>query len=133
MQLVSRDKDVSKDMMEYPLESVVLVQGTVKARKQKAKAISSAVDEIELEVESVTLLNPADQTLPFYPNRPEVASCITRLGGAPLMMFFLFQANEDLRAQHRYLDLRRQDLANNLKTRSKVAHIIRNYLHDQGY
>lgn len=87
MQLVSRDKDVSKDMMEYPLESVVLVQGTVKARKQKAKAISSAVDEIELEVESVTLLNPADQTLPFYPNRPEVASCITRLGGAPLMMF----------------------------------------------
>ncbi|OWZ33872.1 aspartate-tRNA ligase [Cryptococcus neoformans AD2-60a] len=114
VQLVSRDKDVSKDMMEYPLESVVLVQGTVKARKQKAKAISSAVDEIELEVESVTLLNPADQTLPFYPNRPEVA-------------------NEDLRAQHRYLDLRRQDLANNLKTRSKVAHIIRNYLHDQGF
>lgn len=133
MQLVSRDKDVSKGMMEYPLESVVLVQGTVKARKQKAKAISSAVDEIELEVESVTLLNPADQTLPFYPNRPEVASCITRLGGAPLMMSFSFQANEDLRAQHRYLDLRRQDLANNLKTRSKVAHIIRNYLHDQGY
>lgn len=86
MQLVSRDKDVSKDMMEYPLESVVLVQGTVKARKQKAKAISSAVDEIELEVESVTLLNPADQTLPFYPSRPEVASCITRRGGAPLMM-----------------------------------------------
>lgn len=114
VQLVSRDKDVSKDVMEYPLESVVLVQGTVKARRQKAKAISSAVDEIELEVQGVTLLNPADQTLPFYPNRPEVA-------------------NEDLRAQHRYLDLRRQDLADNLKTRSKVAHIIRNYLHDQGF
>ncbi|KGB77211.3 hypothetical protein CNBG_3049 [Cryptococcus deuterogattii R265] len=113
VQLVSRAKDVSSDMMEYPLESVVLVQGTVKARKQKAKTASSAIDEIELEVQGVTLLNPADQTLPFYPNRPE--------------------ANEDLRAQHRYLDLRRRDLANNLQTRSKVAHIIRNYLHDQGF
>lgn len=42
------------------------------------------------------------------------------------------QANEDLRAQYRYLDLRRQELADNLKLRSKVAHITRNYLHDQG-
>jgi aspartyl-tRNA synthetase len=42
------------------------------------------------------------------------------------------EANEDLRAQHRYLDLRRADLAENLKIRSKVAHTIRNYLHDQG-
>lgn len=73
VQLVSRAKDVSSDMMEYPLESVVLAQGTVRARKQKAKAASSAIDEIELEVQGVTLLNPADQTLPFYPNRPEVA------------------------------------------------------------
>lgn len=92
VQLVSRDKDVSKDVMEYPLESVVLVQGTVKARRQKAKAISSAVDEIELEVQGVTLLNPADQTLPFYPNRPEVASFIKRLvEEAPLTIcVFLF-------------------------------------------
>lgn len=42
------------------------------------------------------------------------------------------QANEDIRAQYRYLDLRRKELADNLQTRSKVAHIIRNYLYDQG-
>ncbi|WWD22322.1 aspartate-tRNA ligase [Kwoniella shandongensis] len=114
VQLVSRVKGSSDELMKYPLESVVQVEGTVRARKQKAKSGSEAVDEIELEVEKVTLLNPADAVLPFYPNRPEVA-------------------NEDLRAQHRYLDLRRQDLADNLKLRSKVAHIIRCYLHDQGF
>lgn len=42
------------------------------------------------------------------------------------------QANEDVRAQYRYLDLRRTDLADNIKLRSKVAHIFRNYLHDAG-
>ncbi|KAK8845377.1 hypothetical protein IAR55_006090 [Kwoniella newhampshirensis] len=114
VQLVSRLKSNSEELMKYPLESVVLVEGIVRTRKQKAKSGSSAVDEIELEVENVTLLNPADTVLPFYPNRPEVA-------------------NEDLRAQHRYLDLRRQDLAENLKLRSKVAQIIRCYLHDQGF
>ncbi|OCF33078.1 aspartate-tRNA ligase [Kwoniella heveanensis BCC8398] len=114
VQLVSRSESASKGLMEWPLESVVLVQGTVKARKQKAKKVESAVDEIELEVDSATLLNPAEAVLPFYPNRPEVA-------------------NEDLRAQHRYLDLRRTELAENLKMRSKVAHIVRNYLHDNGF
>ncbi|WVR03383.1 aspartate-tRNA ligase [Kwoniella sp. DSM 27419] len=114
VQLVSRTKDVSGGLMDWPLESVVLVEGTVKSRKQKAKAGTSAVDEIELDVDGATLLNPADTVLPFYPNRPELA-------------------NEDLRAQHRYLDLRRAELAENLKTRSQVAHIVRNYLHDKGF
>ncbi|WVQ80443.1 aspartate-tRNA ligase [Cryptococcus sp. DSM 104549] len=114
VQLVSRNKTDSEAMMEWPLESVVLVEGEVKARKAKAKDASLPVDEVEFEVSGVTLLNPAEAQLPFYPNRPEVA-------------------NEDLRAQHRYLDLRRADLADNLKLRSKVAHIIRNYLYDQGF
>ncbi|WWC85555.1 aspartate-tRNA ligase [Kwoniella dendrophila CBS 6074] len=114
VQLVSRLKDASQDAMSWPLESVVLVEGEIKTRKQKAKSESSPVDEIELEVSGLTLLNPADTQLPFYPNRPEIA-------------------NEDLRNQHRYLDLRRTELAENLKTRSKVAHIVRNYLYDNGF
>ncbi|WWC57851.1 aspartate-tRNA ligase [Kwoniella dejecticola CBS 10117] len=114
VQLVSRSKDTSHDAMTWPLESVVLVEGIVKSRKQKAKSSSAPVDEIEIDLSKVTLLNPAEAQLPFYPNRPEVA-------------------NEDLRNQHRYLDLRRAELADNLKTRSKVAHIVRNYLHDNGF
>ncbi|WVQ64507.1 uncharacterized protein L199_002674 [Kwoniella botswanensis] len=114
VQLVSRLKDASQDLMEWPLESVVLVEGTVKGRKQKAKGASAPVDEVEIDLSQITLLNPADAQLPFYPNRPEIA-------------------NEDLRNQNRYLDLRRAELAENLQTRSKVAHIVRNYLHDNGF
>lgn len=42
------------------------------------------------------------------------------------------QANEDLRAQYRHLDLRRSALSNNLRKRSQVARIVRNVLYEQG-
>ena len=42
------------------------------------------------------------------------------------------QANEDLRSQYRYLDLRRPELSDNLRKRSKVAHIVRTVLNEQG-
>ncbi|KAL7418924.1 aspartate--tRNA ligase msd1 [Cryptotrichosporon argae] len=116
VQLVVRDPSAAKELMSYPLESVVQVSGVVQPRKQKAKAseASQPADEVEVEVTQATLLNPADENLPFYPNRPELA-------------------NEDLRAQYRYLDLRRAELANNLQLRSKIAHIIRCHLHDRGF
>ncbi|KAK4683653.1 aspartyl-tRNA synthetase, partial [Tremellales sp. Uapishka_1] len=118
VQLVSRDSEISKRLLDLPLESVVLVEGTVQLRKQKAKMTStnggSSADEVEIDVGKITLLNPADKTLPFYPNRPELA-------------------NEDLRAQYRYLDLRRTELADNLQIRSRVGHLIRCQLHDQGF
>jgi len=43
-----------------------------------------------------------------------------------------FQANEELRARYRYLDLRRTALSENIKLRSKVAHIVRSVLHQNG-
>jgi len=43
-----------------------------------------------------------------------------------------FQANDELRARYRYLDLRRTALSDNIKLRSKVAHIVRSVLHQNG-
>lgn len=99
--------------MTIPLESVILIEGTVRCRKQKSKLLHSGADQVEVEIREVILLNPSEATLPFYPNRPELAS-------------------EETRAQYRFLDLRRQELAENLKLRSRVAHIIRCHLHDKG-
>jgi aspartyl-tRNA synthetase len=113
VQLVVRDETRGQAMMDWPLESVVQVSGEVVERKAKAKDAASPADQVEVDVSDALLLNPADN-LPFYPNRPPLA-------------------NEDLRAQHRYLDLRRAELASNLRTRSRVAHIVRNYLHDNGF
>ncbi|KAJ9107139.1 hypothetical protein QFC19_002799 [Naganishia cerealis] len=106
---------VAERLMETPLESVVQVHGSVKERVKKAnvKALKP-VDNIEVQVESAIILNPAEKSLPFYPNHPELA-------------------NEDLRAQYRYLDLRREALAKNIQKRSKVTKLIRDYLHEQGF
>ncbi|RXK37660.1 aspartate-tRNA ligase [Tremella mesenterica] len=116
VQLVSRQSEASKILMDLPLESVIHIHGKVKPRKAKGKAEMSErreVVDVEVEVIAVIVLNPAEE-LPFYPSRGEIA-------------------NEDLRAQYRYLDLRRPELSNNLKLRSRVSHIIRSYLHDLGF
>jgi aspartyl-tRNA synthetase len=42
------------------------------------------------------------------------------------------KANDDLRSQYRYLDLRRPELAENLRKRSQVASIVRAVLNQQG-
>lgn len=67
-------------MMDMPLESVVQIEGTVNSRLKKKKkdgAMSNlhlAADELEIKVDKCILLNPAEQSLPFYPNHPELVS-----------------------------------------------------------
>ena len=55
--------------------------------------------------------------LPFPVDDPEVAS----------------KVNEELRLKHRYLDLRRPEMARNLRMRSKVATATRLYMEEQGF
>jgi aspartyl-tRNA synthetase len=51
---------------------------------------------------------------------------------APTISNLFPKANEDLRLKFRYLDLRRDELSHNLRKRSNVAHLTRNFLHDLG-
>lgn len=115
VQLVVRG-ELGAEMLRWPLESVFQVRGNVVARNEKSlpSRIESPADEVEVDIADAILLNPAHAELPFLPNRPPLA-------------------NDDLRAEYRYLDLRRDALANNLKMRSDVAHLARNYLHDLGF
>ncbi|KAG8747913.1 hypothetical protein FRC10_010532 [Ceratobasidium sp. 414] len=101
----------SHKLEDVPVESVVLVEGKVVARPGSAKRADTPTGDVEVHVDKYTVLNTATK-LPFRSDE--------RFG----------LANEQLRATHRYLDLRRDSLTKNLKTRSKVAHITRNYLHD---
>ncbi|KAG8700047.1 hypothetical protein FRC09_006210 [Ceratobasidium sp. 395] len=102
---------LSHKLEDVPVESVVLVQGKVVARPDSAKRADKSSGDVEVHVNKYTVLNTATK-LPFRSDE----------------RFEL--ANEQLRATHRYLDLRRDSLTNNIKTRSKVAYITRNYLHD---
>ncbi|KAJ7499145.1 tRNA synthetases class II-domain-containing protein [Mycena latifolia] len=100
-------------LSDVPVESAVLIEGTVLARPPAAKRPGPTGD-IDVQVDNFILLNPADANLPFFPSNPRNV------------------ANEDLRARFRYLDLRRTALSANLRKRSRVAQIVRNMLHEQG-
>ncbi|KAJ6516116.1 tRNA synthetases class II-domain-containing protein, partial [Mycena sanguinolenta] len=100
-------------LSDVPVESTVLIEGTVQVRPQAARR-SGPTGDIDVLVDNFILLNPADANLPFFPSTSRSV------------------ANEDLRARFRYLDLRRSALSANLRTRSRVARIVRNTLHEQG-
>lgn len=98
-----------------PVQSVVAVSGQLYRRPDKDVNRSMSTGQYEIQLQTFVMLNTAHAPLPFAPHLPQ------HLPG------------EATRMQHRYLDLRRPNLAHKLKLRSRVAHVIRNYLHEQGF
>ncbi|KAI0080743.1 aspartyl-tRNA synthetase [Panus rudis PR-1116 ss-1] len=116
-QLVVHVKDASDPLLNIrniPSESTVLIEGIVNSRPENQRR-AGLTGDIEVRVTGYRLLNAAAADLPFMP------SDIHHL------------ANEELRLRHRYLDLRRPALTQNLRKRSIVAHEIRSVLHDEGF
>ncbi|RUP51623.1 tRNA synthetases class II-domain-containing protein [Jimgerdemannia flammicorona] len=95
------------------VESVICAVGAVRKRLPKTIKKTLPTGEIEVELKSLYLLNPADQ-LPFVLSHDELPS-------------------EETRLKYRYLDLRRPFLQNNLRVRSLTASTIRNFLIDKGF
>jgi len=94
-------------------EYVLQVTGKVRARD--AAAVNPNMDTGEIEVYGLRLeiLNEAE-TPPFQLDEH-------------------ISVGEDVRLKYRYVDLRRQEMQNNLRFRSKVTNAIRNYLDDGGF
>ncbi|MEG0329368.1 MAG: aspartate--tRNA ligase [Longicatena sp.] len=105
------DEEMAQQIKEVRNEYVLRVNGTVVERKDKNPKLSTG--DIEIKVESVSILNTAETT--------------------PLIIADETDALEDTRLKYRYLDLRRSCLQNNLILRHKVTMLIRNYLSDQGF
>ncbi|MEG0708918.1 MAG: aspartate--tRNA ligase [Longicatena sp.] len=105
------DEEMAQQIKEVRNEYVLRVSGTVVERKDKNPKLSTG--DIEIKVESVSILNAAETT--------------------PLIIADETDALEDTRLKYRYLDLRRSCLQNNLILRHKVTMLIRNYLSDQGF
>ncbi|KAI0721832.1 tRNA synthetases class II-domain-containing protein [Cerioporus squamosus] len=107
-------EEVLSAMRKIPNGSTILVEGTVRVRP-KGQRRDVPAGHIEVAVKSFALLNPADRNLPYDPEDN------------------LNLANEELRLNYRYLDLRRSELMENLKKRSDVAFLVRSTLHDEGF
>lgn len=109
-------KDVFDRASNLRSESVVLVTGKVRQRPEGTNNPKIPTGSVEVMAQNLEILNQAD-VLPFPVDDPEVAS----------------KVNEELRLQYRYLDLRRPEMARNLKLRSKVATATRVFLDEQGF
>ncbi|WP_346838968.1 aspartate--tRNA ligase [Microbulbifer sp. SAOS-129_SWC] len=94
-------------------EYVLKVTGRVRARAPEAVNPNMVTGEIEVYGTELEILNTAE-TVPFQLDEH------TAVG-------------EDVRLKYRYLDLRRNEMQNNLRFRSKLTNAIRNYLDDSGF
>ena len=97
-------------------ECVVGITGKVSARPAGTNNPKIATGEIEVVAAALEVLNLAE-VLPFPVDDPEVAG----------------KVNEELRLKYRYLDLRRPEMARNLRLRSKVAAATRLFMDEQGF
>jgi aspartyl-tRNA synthetase len=119
-QTVFDPSDLPKDLFERAAalrsECVILVTGKVRQRPEGTNNPKIPTGEVEIMVKELEVLNVAD-VLPFPVDDPEVAG----------------KVNEELRLKYRYLDLRRPEMARNLRLRSKVATATRVFMDEQGF
>jgi aspartyl-tRNA synthetase len=119
-QTVFDPSDLPKELFERAAalrsECVIRVTGKVRQRPEGTNNPKIPTGEVEVMVKELEVLNVAD-VLPFPVDDPEVAS----------------KVNEELRLKYRYLDLRRPEMARNLRLRSKVATATRVFMDEQGF
>ena len=94
-------------------EWVVAVTGTVQARDEKLVNPKLGTGEIEVHVTELTVLS-VSPTPPFTPSQHD-------------------SVNEETRLAYRYLDLRRPEMQQTLRTRYRVTKIMRDFLGDLGF
>lgn len=95
-------------------EYVVKVVGRVSQRPGDSLNPRLPTGEVEIYAETIDLLNGVNKPLPFQVSTADVEP-----------------VREDLRLRYRYLDLRRQPMAQNLQIRHRVVRAIRRFLEDQ--
>ena len=95
-------------------EYVVRVAGRVTERPEDSLNPKLPTGAIEIYADEIELLNPVRKQLPFQVSTAEDEP-----------------AREELRLKYRYLDLRRERMATNLKLRHQVVKAIRRYLEDE--
>ena len=97
-------------------ETVIQVQGTLRARPAASINERLATGAIEVLASSITVLNAVKGTLPF-----------------PVSVHDEENTREELRLRHRYLDLRRARMNHNLRLRHRTVQAIRAFVEAEGF
>ena len=111
--VVNPKMDFYQELEKWRVETVIGFTGTVVARTPETVNPKLATGEIELVAEEMAVLGETEQ-IPFQVAKDE-------------------QAPEALRLEYRFLDLRREELHNNIVLRSKVIQTIREKMWAMGF
>ncbi|MEK7662477.1 MAG: amino acid--tRNA ligase-related protein [Patescibacteria group bacterium] len=106
--------DAMETAKEAREEFVISVRGKVNERPEKNKQKGKLNGDIELEILSLDILNPA--VTPPFNTRGD-----TR------------EINEDVRLKYRYLDLRSPRMQKNMRGRDAVISFFRKHMHENGF
>ncbi len=111
--IIDPDSDFYESFKRATVESVITVTGTLVARAPEAVNTNLPTGEIELPAEQAIIENAA----------------------APLPLPVAGEQDypEEIRLRHRYLDLRRETLHNNIILRSQIIASLRKRMIDQGF
>ena len=101
--IIANNLELQKQAEELVTECVVSVEGIVCERTSKNNKIPTG--DIELQAEKIDILGKCKSTLPFEVNSEKIDISSVR---------------EDLRLEHRFLDLRNEKIHNNILLRSKI-------------
>ena len=107
-----KNPNVYQTIKSLKSEYVVQVEGEISKRPPETYNPKLPTGEVEMYPEKITILAKSD-ILPFPLNDENVG--------------------EDVRLKYRYLDIRRENMRNNLILRHKVVTAVRNYLNGQGF
>ena len=111
------DKDaIAAEMSKFTRECVVSIDGIVRKRVEGTDDSRNPTGEIEVLITSAELLNTS--VMPPFELGDQ------KEGVLP---------NEDVRLKYRYLDLRRTEMIQAMEFRSKLVHLARQYLEQNGF
>jgi aspartyl-tRNA synthetase len=111
--MVSPQIDAYNKAKDVRNEYVMAIKGIVSARDEKNINKNMATGEIEVVVNEAKILNVSEPL--------------------PIQLNDNVMAEEDLRLQYRYLDLRREKLQQNLILRHKMVYKIREFLNSKNF
>ncbi|MGW0227003.1 aspartate--tRNA ligase [Actinopolymorpha singaporensis] len=112
VQVVIRDEETAHGLRQ---EHCLRVVGEVRRRPEGNANPNLPTGEVEVVATEVEVLSTAE-ALPF-----------------PIEEHHQTPVNEEVRLRHRYLDLRRPEMAAKLRTRSRVTRLIRDVMDEHGF
>ncbi|QTF08145.1 aspartate--tRNA ligase [Brenneria izadpanahii] len=104
-------QDVLKQAAELRNEFCIQLKGVVRARPDNQINKDMATGEVEVLATALTIINRAEP-LPLDSNQTNT---------------------EEARLKYRYLDLRRPEMAQRLKTRARITSFVRRFMDDHGF